>query len=553
MRPLETDVQSAFGAGAYPLVARDAIPPNAVEDAVNALITDQSLLRRRGGSTQKTSPSLPGVRFFYDGYLGGGLRTLWIGSDQLLRVLDIDDATPMLALAASPVYPYLPTKAAVIAGMLVLPSGVLYGGARHFNTYTSQASVAVTQGSAAVVGTGTSFTTQGTAGTLFQITGSGHQYVIESITDNTHLTLSETFKEATASGQNYDLRPTSQVSQVAGIYAAVANKLVACVGGRAYMSALGKPQTWPADEYHQLPTGAVITGAEALRDTLVLFSTQGVWAAYNVALDLTDAQGNAQQRLEQINRDIILWSWPGVATYHGQLVVPALDDVWLMDATSAPQRITGGMAALYRSYVAAGYHSGNAAVYQGRYFLPILDSAQNVIDLLVCRLDPTSRGEHFGWTRFAGDGANLTALSARVASAVSRNPALLGGHQSNGRIYTLDYFGSTATDADGSAHVATITTREFRLQGAVRRFLQRIRVRYELAGSGATLAASQSTDGAGAAALTGTAAVATISAPKIWQVRKRGYGVRFVFTTAGAATSFVLHSVEAWIRQSSRS
>lgn len=56
--------------------------------------------------------------------------------------------------------------------------------------------VAVTNGSAAVVGTGTLFAANVTAGDLFTVQGSSVPYVVGSITDDTHLTLTANYAGA---------------------------------------------------------------------------------------------------------------------------------------------------------------------------------------------------------------------------------------------------------------------------------------------------------------------------------------------------------------------
>lgn len=63
--------------------------------------------------------------------------------------------------------------------------------------------VAVTNGSATVVGTGTVWSTSLAAGQLFSILGSGVTYTIASITNDTHLVLSANYGGTTASGQLY--------------------------------------------------------------------------------------------------------------------------------------------------------------------------------------------------------------------------------------------------------------------------------------------------------------------------------------------------------------
>ena len=64
---------------------------------------------------------------------------------------------------------------------------------------------AATNGSAAIVGTGTSWASYVTAGSVFTVVGSTVPYVVASVTDNTHLTLSSNYGGTTASGLSYTI------------------------------------------------------------------------------------------------------------------------------------------------------------------------------------------------------------------------------------------------------------------------------------------------------------------------------------------------------------
>lgn len=64
--------------------------------------------------------------------------------------------------------------------------------------------VAMTNGSAAVVGTGTTFAA-GDVGKVFRITGENTFYLISAFTDATHITLATTYSGSTMSGLNYKI------------------------------------------------------------------------------------------------------------------------------------------------------------------------------------------------------------------------------------------------------------------------------------------------------------------------------------------------------------
>lgn len=65
--------------------------------------------------------------------------------------------------------------------------------------------VAVTNGSTAVVGTATKWATNILAGQFFTVIGSNVFYTVASVTDDTHLVLAATYAGPTLSGLTYDV------------------------------------------------------------------------------------------------------------------------------------------------------------------------------------------------------------------------------------------------------------------------------------------------------------------------------------------------------------
>jgi hypothetical protein len=226
----------------------------------------------------------------------------------------------------------------------------------------------------------------------------------------------------------------------------VAGRVVVAIGNRAYFSGttgLGDYGAGTADfastDYHEIPPPATIIGADSVRDMLVLFSTQGVWLVSNMNLDLTDANGNPQQTLDQITKDVILWGNSGVAGFStyagvqgwaGQFIVPALDDVYVLGVDSPPIAISRGIRSLYRQYVRAGYKPGLATVYEGHYILPIVNGV-SPIDTFVCRLDQRGPGGQLRpcWTRLSGYGRG-TAFTGRARPTSA--PSLVGINGTSG-------------------------------------------------------------------------------------------------------------------------
>ena len=65
--------------------------------------------------------------------------------------------------------------------------------------------VQVTNGSAAVVGTGTAFVANVAQGQIFTVAGSGVAYQVASVTDDTHLTLASNYGAPSGSGLAYSI------------------------------------------------------------------------------------------------------------------------------------------------------------------------------------------------------------------------------------------------------------------------------------------------------------------------------------------------------------
>jgi hypothetical protein len=241
------------------------------------------------------------------------------------------------------------------------------------------------------------------------------------------------------------------------------------------------------------------------------------------------------------------------------VIVPALDAVWMVDSISGAKNISGSIRDLYLGYAdTPGPYAGGAAVYEGHYFLPILNSQAGSawMDTLVCRLD--SGG---AWTRLAGAGAKMTAYAHRSASSA---PALLGADNTTGsRVLGLSYLepsGSVKNDYDGTSHVMTLETKDIPTGGGVKNTVMSARTTYELidaASDNPTMTLDVSKDGAAYAAVKGQATGGDApeddgSHPFRWQVVGNAKFIRFRVKTAGAAASSKLHSLELFVRRSGR-
>ena len=312
-----------------------------------------------------------------------------------------------------------------------------------------------------------------------------------------------------------------------------------------------------------LPAASLIIGADSIGDTLVLFTTAGVWTVSNASLDPVDDFGNIEWSQQQISKDAVLWGDPGIAGWNGALIVPAVDDVFLFTLDGVARPLSQSIRPLYRSYVKAGYQPGTATVHRGHYWLPIVNGTA-LVDTLVCRLDAG-----FAWTRWSGHAAG-GAYAQRVGST-TRSPKLLGidGQRVTDLTGTLVPSSSNAQDADGANFDFTITTRDYETsQGSQPGFVQRARAVYELTddSNGATAAptvaiAFSSDQDAGAwtnlsdkGQQGGGAGWGTSAGDKYqWaNVGRRRQRIRFRLTFSGASASAILRSFKTLTRPQGR-
>lgn len=526
-------------------------PPDSVYEASNALLDDEGSIYRRGGSTQLGtvlgSATWRGFAFAdvgpYPRYLG------WNVTNNLVTFDDALSARISLGLSDSPPGTAQPI---VVGGMVILPSGsgdsvLLYGGTQSTTTY-STGTIAFTEGSRTVTGTGTSWTGNVSPGAILY--NAGGVAPVESVESNTSLTIRIPAPgDGTGVAYQSKIAVSWPIQGLTGgspslVIATAGNRLVAIKHNRAVFSHINYPTQFDATDYHLLPAGVQTLGATSVRDTLVWFTTRGVWTISNMAFDLTDDLGNVQHQVSQPNRNIVLWGHPdqggacGVVGWNGTLIVPAQDDVHVMALDGTSETISDSIRPLYRSYVKAGYLPGAAQVYNGHYILPIIDSNSTLtpITVLVCKLQGTA------WTQWSAESRSFTVnpnapptlLSTLGTKLVSLTNAFTPGS-------------SVTTDADGTAFPFTVTTRDlalYRQQPALWKFL---RARYELEGS-STLTVEKANGSGSYSALSGSGGVSDGTSPAEWSVDERSQAVRFRLNTSSAPDRVVLRSLEAHVR-----
>jgi hypothetical protein len=569
--PLASTIQDDWSGAIY---RGKRTPPNAAFDIINGFVDADRLIYRRGGnayqSTTDAGETLLGIAA---PHLPIGSRTIAWGSGGL-HVLDTDDVTPV---SISGTAPRALSRPAGLNGLVAFPSSTggyafLYGGSLNPNGYAT-GTVTVTSSSETVTGVGTSWLANAAPGMIFGV-GSTTSVVL-SVDSDTQITLIAPWPGTTAAGAAYALNPKALAGNTTvADYAGTDDVYVAAVGAvarlliatkqRVYFSERGDPFSFDSTVYHEIPAGIAIVGATSIGDTAVIFTTAGAWTIDNMSLDPIDAYGNIQHTVAQLN-EIVLWGDPGLAIWSGALLVPAVDDVYLMPLGASPQPISGargtqwddGIRALYRSYVKAGYQPGTAAVHQGHYFLPIVNGTA-LIDTLVCNL---SGG--FVWSRLAGHAADI-AYAVRVPTA-ARTPRLLGvsGQRILNNTGIFDPTGANMTDADGTTSNLVLTTRDYPTGANQPGVAHKIRARYELASSNvATVAVAYSSDQDAGSFTTLTSRGGqngtggwTDSDGSLYQwanVGKKRERIRFRLTVAGACTRFVLRSVELLTRPSGK-
>lgn len=484
--------QEDFSAGAFRGVARHLIPGNGAYSLQNYLLDEEDgSANKRGGSEYLSTSAFGsgGLRWVWDGLLVGGRRTVFADASDF-AVLDAAEAPVNLGGAGLAA----PVPFAVLGGVMFIGGGVIYAGSRKSADY-STGTVAVTNGSKTVTGTTTVWNTNADAGMLFQRGAGTRYYAVASVDSATQITLVDPYEGATLSGQTYTLSRLGTASapyRSAGIYAAIGTRLLTGEGGRVYESSgwlngVFRPHTFDANIFHEMPAGAEVLGIGQIGDDeAMVFTTAGVFVITQLSMDVFDDAANLQQTVQPVSPDVVLWGPSGLASWAQSLVVPAVDGVWLM-GSDPPLKISLSITPLYVGYVRAGYRPGQAWVFRGHYFLPILNASNTVVDLLVCRLDrPIAAGRFsiWPWTWMRGHGANTPALTVRVAGAgVARDPKLLAAG-ADGRVLDVSGFfepaAANAADADGTAPEYVIETRDYETGSGWLNTVIGLRVRYEL-------------------------------------------------------------------------
>jgi hypothetical protein len=487
---LERSAQIDFSGGAVPSTARHLIPENALFSATNGFVSEQDgSIYRRGGAAYLSTADFgsSGLNTLWSGFLAPGSRELFANSSDF-GTLDAAEAPVNLGGAGLA----RPKRAAELAGVVFVGGGAMWAGSRKTGNVTA-GTVAVTNGSTAVTGTGTNWDPDADAGMLFRINSlGGRWYPVKSVNSDTSLTLRDPYEGANDTGEAYTLANITTASGIyrsSEIYCVAANRLWAFEENRGYFSAVDNPHSQAADDYHEFVEGAQVIGAEGLGDRALVFTTAGVFMLSNIVYDLTDDFGNSQHRNEKVHPELILLSHEGLCYFSGGLIAACASGVYLVDGISAPLLLSLAIAPKWRDYVEAGYRTGIPTVWRNTLLLPIIEDSGTVVDCLACRLDrPTDirEGRIFPWGSLTGYGGNVSAFAIRSGGTASpRDPKLLAASKADSsRVADCTPFWGpdleNKNDPDGTTPRFEIVTRDYATGPMNENTVRRIRVRYEM-------------------------------------------------------------------------
>lgn len=490
--------QNDWSEGEVRDVAPALISPSGAYSMTNALLDEDGSPYRRGGSFYKSSNGLEGtgLRWGWDGYLLNGPRTI-IATESEFGTLAADDKA-LTAIGGGGLD--FPTQAAAMDDLLYIGSGggTIWAGSRKAANY-STGSISVTNGSKTVTGSGVTWATLVDPGMMLQI-GSERLYVVENFPTTSTMTLRDPYVGETKAGASYSLMPIYAVTSAdpyvgAEFVTVCANRFVYGVGRQIFFTEVDNPHTTinslGTSNEHTLPAGIKITGLETVGQTVLIFTSKGIWTLDGLALSIVDLNGNSQQRIQLLSTDMILETVSGIAGWGQRLVVPTMSGIYLMDGVSQPSPISKPIGRLYLQRLSEGFRPGQASVYRGHYFLPLLSSGGRAKETLVCRLDrPTSSRSQtvYPWSRLAGDGGETAAYFIR--SLTLEHPRLFGGQsRSSSRIVDCTSFfepsAARATDADGTVFDLDIVTRDYETGAGTINKVRSVRSRYELEAAGA--------------------------------------------------------------------
>lgn len=484
---LEWVGQDDFSVGTLVGIAQDQQPGVGVERAINGIFDDDGDVWRRGAVARvHEDPIEAPLTFLWSGYLGAQYVQLLASPTRFYGLIGAD-LTPLAAPGL--VEPALP---AIVDDLIFLPNGFVWGGGAGGS---NAGTIAVSQNSPAVVGTGTAFGA-GHVGSLLKMTG-GRYYRVASVQDATHLTLSQPVSSATAVGQAYtisayasDALPPATRPRHLGT---AAGRLLIAIDNRIAFSKPDDPFSFDPTDYHELPDGVIVQGLSSIRDRALVFTNYGLWTIVGMAFDLTDELGNAQHQLDRLTPELSLLHEAGLAEWAGNIVAPCIDRCFLVDGLSPPVPITDSISSIYMDHIRAGHRPGGAKVFRNHYFLPWLDAARHPHGLALCRLNRPvkARQVYYPWSEWDGYPTGIAAFDVDLRAA----PVFRGAHEDGHVVDISPAFPpfledeTPMVDPDGEPVVFDVETRDFPTGNGQPNHVRRLRLFYYALGTGQIKAA----------------------------------------------------------------
>jgi hypothetical protein len=490
--------QSDFGAGSQLEVAPHLIDPRGFNNTENGLLDEDGSAYKRGGATRFSNAAFGTKgKWVWEGELSVGRRTVVANAVDFGVTATDNKGTAIVNLGGAG-FPTEPHSAVFFQHMLFIGGGIIYGGSRKAADY-STGTVTVTNGSKAVKGAGTAWVANVDAGMLLRLGSGKRAYVVAEVVSNTELVLFEAYEEGTEAGHAYTLKRLEEATspyKSASFYLVCAERLIVMSGRRVDFSEPQKPHLYKAtifpeetvvENFHELQEGIVIRGGFSLGiDKLMVCHTGGITSFSNMARSIVDGNGNTQHREDVYSRDVVLWGQMGIAASRSTMVIPAIDNIYLVDAVSGPAPIGDAILPRLRERLAEGAIPGGAWVTRQHYFLPLLSTTGVPLDLLVCRLDKPYAYRNktlYPWSFLAGKGAEIAGAAVRHPRTSGEAPRVLGIGADGNLLDLLPYFEpdvSNSTDHDGTVPTFSLLLRDYSVPGEPIVRWRKLQLFYEL-------------------------------------------------------------------------
>lgn len=497
MSPLAEQGQQDFGAGSQLEVAPHLISPTGFNLCENGLLYDDGSVYKRGGSVEFGAAAFGAAgKFIWEGQMTPGRRTVVANGEDFGVTAGDSPGTAIVNLGGVG-FTTVPKAAVYFQHMLFIGGGLVYGGSRKAADYsTGTVTVAASK---TVTGAGTSWTANVDAGMLFRISASERAYTVAAVLSDTSIELTEAYEGTVGATKSYALTRLIEANgpyKAAPYYVVAGERLICLSNERMDFSEPNKPHLFNAtifpqetvvENFHNLPEGNKTLGAATIGiDKVLWFHTGGITTVSNMAKSIVDGLGNSQHRLDVYSRDVVLWGNVGIAPSKSTFIVPAIDNVYLVDGQSAPQPLADAVIPRYRERILEGATPGGAWVAREHYFLPILNSGGEPVDLLACRLDkPYSyrNKELYPWTYLTGAGAEIAYATVRHPATVGETPRALAMAGDGSLVDVLPWFfpsEANAYDHDGSVPEWSLLTRDYGIGNEAITRWRRVQLFYEL-------------------------------------------------------------------------